>query len=212
MSDIINRIKNAVIGRKRNQIQELVKEAVAEKLPSHEIIDEGLIAAMDVVGRRFGTGEIFVPEMLVSALTMKMGLEIVKPHLIAEGGGIAKGTIVMGTVKGDLHDIGKNIVIMMLEGAGFNVVDLGVDLPLERILKEVEEIKPNILGLSALLTTTMPELRNVIEALESNGLRRIVKVMVGGAPVDAKFAEKIGADGYGRDAAHAVELARSLVA
>lgn len=212
MSDIINSIKNAVIERRRNQIQELVKEAVAEKIPFQEIINEGLIAAMDVVGRRFGSGEIFVPEMLVSALTMKMGLEMVKPHLTAEGDAVSKGTIVMGTVKGDLHDIGKNIVIMMLEGAGFNVVDLGVDLSLERILKEVEEIKPKILGLSALLTTTMPELHNVIKALESNGLRRKVKVMVGGAPVDAKFAEKIGADGYGRDAAHAVELARSLVA
>jgi 5-methyltetrahydrofolate--homocysteine methyltransferase len=211
MSDIIDKIKNAVIERRRDQIQELVNEAITERLPSQEIINEGLIAAMDVVGRRFGTGEIFVPEMLVSALTMKLGLEIVKPHLTAEGGGISRGTIVMGTVKGDLHDIGKNIVIMMLEGAGFNVVDLGVDLALERILEEVEQIKPNILGLSALLTTTMPELRNVIKALESSGLRKNVKVMVGGAPVDAKFAEKIGADGYGKDAAQAVELARSLV-
>jgi len=212
VSEIINGIKNAVIERKRDQIQELVKEAIAEKVPSQEIINDGLIAAMDVVGRRFGTGEIFVPEMLVSALTMKLGLEVVKPQLSQEGGGTSRGTIVMGTVNGDLHDIGKNIVIMMLEGAGFNVVDLGVNLPLEKILEEVEEIKPNILGLSALLTTTMPELRKVIEALESSGLRNSVKVMVGGAPVDAKFAEKIGADGYGKDAAHAVELARSLVA
>ncbi|MEW6402665.1 MAG: corrinoid protein [Chloroflexota bacterium] len=209
---MIDRIKNAVIERKRDQIQGLVSDALAEKVPCETIINDGLISAMDLVGRRFGTGEIFVPEMLVSALTMKLGLDVVKPHLNQEGGGTSRGTIVMGTVKGDLHDIGKNIVIMMLEGAGFIVADLGVNLPPERILEEVEQIKPNILGLSALLTTTMSELRNVIEALESSGLRKSVKVMVGGAPVDAKFAEKIGADGYGKDAAQAVELARRLVA
>ncbi|MCL5123537.1 MAG: corrinoid protein [Deltaproteobacteria bacterium] len=211
MSDIVNRIKNAVIERRRDQIQELVSEAIADKVDLEKVINDGLIAAMDVVGSRFGTGEIFVPEMLVSALTMKLGLAIVKPRLIAERGNISRGTIVMGTVKGDLHDIGKNIVIMMLEGAGFDVVDLGVDLPVETILAEIEKIAPKILGLSALLTTTMPELRNVIDALESRGLRRKVKVMVGGAPVDARFAKMIGADGYGKDAAQAVELARSLV-
>lgn len=212
MSDMITGIKNAVIERQRDRIEELVNRAIAEKVPSDDIINDGLIAAMDVVGTRFGTGEIFVPEMLVSAITMKLGLDVVKPHLNQEGGGTSRGTIVMGTVRGDLHDIGKNIVIMMLEGAGFTVVDLGVNLPPERILEEVEQVKPNILGLSALLTTTMSELRNVIEALESSGLRKSVKVMVGGAPVDAKFAEKIGADGYGKDAAQAVELARRLVA
>jgi 5-methyltetrahydrofolate--homocysteine methyltransferase len=164
-----------------------------------------------VVGKKFGTGEIFVPEMLVSALTMKMGLEVVKP-LLVEGGAPSKDTVIMGTVKGDLHDIGKNIVMMMLEGAGFNVVDLGVDLTVEALVDKVEELKPRIVGLSALLTTTMPEMKNVIEELQRRGLRDKVKVMVGGAPVDALFAEKIGADGYGKDAAAAVELARHLAA
>ena len=211
MSDIIDRIKTAVIDRKRDEIQNLVNEAVAEGIPAGTIVNEALIAAMDVVGRRFSSGEIFVPEMLVSALTMKMGLEILKPLLVGSAE-TSRGTILMGTVRGDLHDIGKNIVIMMLEGAGFKVVDLGVDATVEKVVAKVEEIKPDIVGLSALLTTTMPEMQNVIRELEGRGLREKVKVIVGGAPVDAKFAEKIGADGYGQDAAEAVELARRLVA
>jgi 5-methyltetrahydrofolate--homocysteine methyltransferase len=210
MSNIMDRIKIAVEDRKRNEIQNLVNEAIAEGIPAETIINEALIAAMDVVGRRFSSGEIFVPEMLVSALTMKMGLDIVKPLLVGSEGA-SRGTILMGTVKGDLHDIGKNIVIMMLEGAGFNVVDLGVDATVEKVVDKVEEFKPEILGLSALLTTTMPEMQNVIQALKERGLRDKVKVMVGGAPVDTKFAEKIGADGYGEDAAQAVELARKFV-
>ncbi len=210
MSDIMDRIKTAVIDRKRNEIQDLVNEGVTEGIPAETIVNEALIAAMDVVGRRFSSGEIFVPEMLVSALTMKMGLDIVKPLLVGSEG-TSRGTILMGTVKGDLHDIGKNIVIMMLEGAGFNVVDLGVDATAEIVVDKVEEFKPEILGLSALLTTTMPEMQNVIQVLKERGLRDKVKVMVGGAPVDTKFAEKIGADGYGEDAAQAVELARSFV-
>jgi len=211
MSDIIERIKSAVIERKRNEIEKLAKEAVDAHVPLDTIMSDGLIAAMDVVGKRFGSGEIFVPEMLVSALTMKMGLEVLKPHLIG-GAGSSRGTVLMGTVKGDLHDIGKNIVIMMLEGAGFKVVDLGVDLTVETLVDKVEELKPRIVGLSALLTTTMPEMKNVIEELQRRGLRERVKVMVGGAPVDAKFADEIGADGYGKDAAEAVELARRLAA
>lgn len=210
MSNIMDRIKIAVEDRKRNEIQNLVNEAIAEGIPAETIINEALIAAMDVVGRRFSSGEIYVPEMLVSALTMKMGLDIVKPLLVGSEGA-SRGTILMGTVKGDLHDIGKNIVIMMLEGAGFNVVDLGVDATVEKVVDKVEEFKPEILGLSALLTTTMPEMQNVIQALKERGLRDKVKVMVGGAPVDTKFAEKIGADGYGEDAAQAVELARKFV-
>ncbi len=210
MSNIMDRIKTAVEDRKRNEIQNLVNEAIADGIPAETIINEALIAAMDVVGRRFSSGEIFVPEMLVSALTMKMGLDIVKPLLVGSEGA-SRGTILMGTVKGDLHDIGKNIVIMMLEGAGFNVVDLGVDATVEKVVDKVEEFKPEILGLSALLTTTMPEMQNVIQALKERGLRDKVKVMVGGAPVDTKFAEKIGADGYGEDAAQAVELARKFV-
>jgi methylmalonyl-CoA mutase cobalamin-binding domain/chain len=141
---------------------------------------------------------------------MKRGLDLIKP-LLKEEDVESRGTIVMGTVNGDIHDIGKNIVIMMLEGAGFDVIDLGVDLPLETLIGRVEEIEPDILGLSALLTNTMPELKNVIETLESKGLRKRVKVMVGGAPVDAAFAAKIGADGYGTDAPEAVKLARRFM-
>jgi 5-methyltetrahydrofolate--homocysteine methyltransferase len=141
---------------------------------------------------------------------MKKGLDIIKP-LLKEGETESKGTIMMCTVKGDIHDIGKNLVNMMLEGAGFDVIDLGVDLTVETVIGQVEKIKPDVLGLSALLTTTMAEMKKVIETLESKGLRDSIKVMVGGAPVDATFAEKIGADGYGKDAAEAVDLARNFV-
>jgi 5-methyltetrahydrofolate--homocysteine methyltransferase len=141
---------------------------------------------------------------------MKKGLELLKPLLKGEGG--SRGRILMGTVKGDLHDIGKNLVIMMLEGAGFQVTDLGVDVTVESVVEKVREVQPDVLGLSALLTTTMPEMKRVIDELKSKGLREKVKVMVGGAPVDRKFADQIGADGYGKDAAGAVELARKLLA
>jgi 5-methyltetrahydrofolate--homocysteine methyltransferase len=211
MNERLETIKAAVVFGKHGEILELVRRAVDTGDDPNRIINEALIAAMDVVGQKFASNEIFVPEMLASAFTMKKGLEIVKPRL---GGEKSKsmGTVMMGTVKGDLHDIGKNLVIMMLEGAGFNVVDLGVDLSVEKVVEKVEEIKPLILGLSALLTTTMPEMKRVIEVLEQKGLRQKVKVLVGGAPVDARFAEKIGADGYGKDAAEAVRLAREIVA
>ena len=169
-----------------------------------------MIAAMDLVGQKFSDHEIFVPEMLVSAYTMKKGLDIIKPLLTGDTTEL-KATVLMYTVKGDVHDIGKNLVIMMLEGAGFNVMDLGVDLSVEMVVQQVKEIKPEILGLSALLTTTMPEMKKVIETLKADGLRNNVKVMVGGAPVDTGFAQEIGADGYGKDATEAVFLARNLV-
>jgi len=212
MSDILEQIKNAVITRKRAEIQGLVKTAVSEGIDPGAIIDDGLIGAMDVVGRQFSDNEIFVPEMLVSALTMKMGLDVVKPLLLKRGDARSKGTIIMATVKGDIHDIGKNIVIMMLEGAGFRVVDLGVDMTVERLMEQVEAIQPDLVGLSALLTTTMPEMRRAVKVLHERGSGRTVKVMVGGAPVSDSFAREIGADGYGADAAEAVELARRLMA
>ncbi|MCK4819735.1 corrinoid protein [bacterium] len=207
MSEHLDNIKEAVISGKHTEIEVLVKGAIEDKADLDQIINEGMIAAMDVVGQRFAESEIFIPEMLVSAVTMKKGLDIIKPLL--KGDKIeSKGTIIMCTVKGDIHDIGKNLVIMMLQGAGFDVIDLGVDMSTEELAQKVEEIRPDILGLSALLTTTMPEIKNVIETLKDKGLRNSVKVMVGGAPVDSSFAEKIGADGYGKDAAEAVELAR----
>jgi 5-methyltetrahydrofolate--homocysteine methyltransferase len=210
MNAELQAIKTAVVNGKHLEIEDLVKRALDQNTDMNDIINDALIAAMDVVGQKFSRSEIFVPEMLVSAVSMKKGLEIIKP-LLGAGRAEHKGIILMGTVKGDLHDIGKNLVIMILEGAGFKVIDLGVDLNVEKVIQQVQEVKPDILGLSALLTTTMPEMRNVIEALEQNGLRKSVKVMVGGAPIDAAFAEKIGSDGYGKDAAEAVQLARRLV-
>jgi len=211
MGDYIETIKAAVISGAHKEIESLVKKALDQGASPEKIIDEAMIAGMDVVGRNFSQNIIFVPEMLVAAVTMKKGLELIKP-LLKSGTDEPRGTIVMCTVKGDMHDIGKNLVAIMLEGAGFNVVNLGVDQSVETLVAKVKEIKPDILGLSALLTTTMPEMRKVIEALQASGLRKDVKVMVGGAPVDAAFAEKIGADGYGKDAAEAVETARNLMA
>jgi 5-methyltetrahydrofolate--homocysteine methyltransferase len=207
MIEIMNAIKNCVIDGKLSEIKGLVQNALDAKIDTKTIINDALIAAMDVVGKNFGVGKIFVPEMLVAALTMKSGLDIVKPRLA--GGQIqSRGTVVMATVKGDLHDIGKNLVSMMLEGAGFKVLDLGVDLSVEKLIDQVKAIQPDILGLSALLTTTMPEMQKVIGELKTQGLRDKVKVLVGGAPLDRAFAEKIGADGYGANAAEAVEMAR----
>ena len=210
MSDTLQMIKDAVITRQRAEIQKLVKAAVDDGLDPNSIINDGLIPAMDEVGRQFGESEIFVPEMLVSSMTMKLGLDVVKP-LLLDKEAQSRGTIIMATVKGDLHDIGKNIVIMMLEGAGFNVVDLGVDMTVETIIEKIKVIMPDILGLSALLTTTMPEMERAIQELKAKGLREKVKVMVGGAPVNKSFAEKIGADGHGADATEAVKLARRLI-
>jgi 5-methyltetrahydrofolate--homocysteine methyltransferase len=207
MADHMEAIKNAVIGGKHTEIKALVSQALDAGLDPNTIINDSLIAAMDVVGTDFGAGKIFVPEMLVAALTMKSGLDIVKPRLAA-GESRSRGTVIMATVKGDLHDIGKNLVSMMLEGAGFKVLDLGVDLSVEKLIDQVKAIQPDILGLSALLTTTMPEMQKVIGELKTQGLRDKVKVLVGGAPLDRAFAEKIGADGYGANAAEAVELAR----
>lgn len=211
MSETLERIKQAVVSGKHKAIEGLVQTAIDEKVDFSRIINEALIGGMDVVGRQFGSGEIFVPEILVSALTMQRGLAKIKP-LLKAGDSKSRGTVLMGTVKGDLHDIGKKLVIMMLEGAGFEVVDLGVDVSAENVVDKIAEIKPDVIGLSALLTTTMPEMQRVISVMQDRGLRNKVKVMVGGAPVDAKFAEKIGADGYGKDAFEAVQLARKLIA
>ncbi|MCF8131153.1 MAG: corrinoid protein [Deltaproteobacteria bacterium] len=210
MNALLNTIKEAVISKKRKEIEGLVDQAIEAGIEPGLIINDGLIAAMDVVGEQFSASEIFVPEMLASALTMKMGLEKVKP-LLTSSNQPSRGTVLMGTVKGDMHDIGKNIVNMMLEGAGFTVVDLGVDLTVEKLISEIETLKPDLLGLSALLTTVMPEMERAVRELGEKGLRKNMKIMVGGAPVSKAFADKIGADGHGGDAAEAVELAKRLV-
>lgn len=210
MSNNLSLIKNAIISGKHKEIEDLVRAAIKEDLDLDSLINDTMIGAMDIVGQQFADNVIYVPEMLVSAMTMKKGLEIIKP-LLQDAACESKGTIIMCTVKGDMHDIGKNLVIMMLEGAGFNVIDLGVDLSVEKLIERVEEINPDVLGLSALLTTTMPEMKKVIETLEEKGMRNKVKVIVGGAPVNAAFAQKIDADGYGADATEAVKQARSLI-
>ncbi len=210
MSDQLDNIRKTIVEGLHNEIEELVQKALADNIAPDSIVNEAMIPGMDIVGQKFSANEIFVPEMLVAAVTMNKGLDILKP-MLQQSGSKSKGTIVMCTVKGDLHDIGKNLVIMMLEGAGFEVIDMGVDMSVDNLIEKVQEIKPDILGLSALLTTTLPEMAKVVESLKATGMRDQVKVMIGGAPVDAAYCDKIGADAYGKDAAQAVEIARGLV-
>jgi len=174
------------------------------------ILKEALISAMDEVGKRFEAGDFFVPEMLIAARAMKTGIALLRP-LLAETGVEPVGKVIIGTVKGDLHDIGKNLVGLMLEGAGFEVVDLGTDVSIEAFVDSVRQEQPQILGMSALLTTTMPSAAEVVKALADAGVRGQVKVLVGGAPVTEAYAEQIGADGYAPDAAAAVKRAKNLI-
>jgi 5-methyltetrahydrofolate--homocysteine methyltransferase len=173
------------------------------------ILNDGLISAMDEVGEKFSAGELFVPEMLMAAQAMKAGLELLKPHL-GEGGVQSKGTVVIGTVKGDLHDIGKNLVSMMMEGAGFDVIDLGVDVESEAFVKSAAEKNADVIALSALLTTTMPAMESTVKAVKEAGMT--TRTIIGGAPVTQAFADQIGADGYSADAPGAVKLVKELVA
>ena len=176
----------------------------------NEILNRGMLSTMEVIGRRFSAGDVFIPEVLLSARAMNAALKVLEPYLAKEEKD-ASGKLIVGTVRGDLHDIGKNMVVTMLKGVGFEVIDLGINIKTEDFVSKVAEIKPDILGLSALLTTTMPEMKKVIDALEESGLRGKVKIMVGGAPVNETFAQKIGADGYAADAGASVELAKKLL-
>ncbi|MDR2460118.1 MAG: corrinoid protein [Deltaproteobacteria bacterium] len=204
----IKDVYQAVVDFDDDAIGDLVEKEVKAGTPVQKILDEGLIAAMDAVGKLFSEGELFVPEMLMAATAMKVGLNVLKPHL-AQAGSSTIGTVVIGTVKGDLHDIGKNLVGMMLEGGGFEVYDLGSDVDPARFVEAAKDKKAQIVGLSALLTTTMPYMEETVNALKEAGIDS--KVIIGGAPVTAAYAEKIGAAGYSDDAPGAVELARSLV-
>lgn len=190
-------------------VKEMTEKAIAEGLVAQDVMQDGLIAGMSVVGEDFKHNRLYVPQVLIAARAMKAGMSILEPILKASGHESA-GTIVIGTVKGDLHDIGKNLVKMMAEGAGFTVVDIGVDQPAEQFLAAVREHDAGILGMSALLTTTMPYMKTVIDALHEEESLEHVKVCVGGAPVSEMFAEEIGADGYGADASRAVELFKEL--
>ncbi len=207
----IDTIYAAVLEGDAKGAQAGVKAALEAGLNPEAILKDGLIATMGEVGRLFEEGEYFVPEMLVAARAMQGGLTLLKPHLAA-GGAVATGKAVVGTVKGDLHDIGKNLVAMMLEGAGFEVVDLGTDVTPEKFVKAVLDHQPQLIGMSALLTTTMPSMNSTVKALQEAGVREQVKVMIGGAPVTDGFARQIGADGYAPDASSAVRLAKSLIA
>src|SRR5512143_448015 len=199
----IDTIFNAVLEGDAKGCTAGVQAAMDAGMPPDTILKEGLIAAMAEVGRLFEENEYFVPEMLVSARAMQAGLSLLKPSLAASGAAPA-GKVVVGTVKGDLHDIGKNLVAMMLEGAGFEIIDLGTDVTPEKFVAAVVEHKPQVIGMSALLTTTMPSMGNTVKALQEAGVRDQVKVMVGGAPLTDEFAKRIGADGYAPDASSAV--------
>jgi 5-methyltetrahydrofolate--homocysteine methyltransferase len=207
---ILDNLRQSVIDGDMNHTQELVEKAIAENVPAEQILKEGLISAMSEVGRMFEAGEFFVPEMLIAARAMKTGLTLLRPHLIAANVH-AIGKVIIGTVEGDVHDIGKNLVGMMLEGAGFEVIDLGADVPPEKYVRAVKEHHPDLVACSALLTTTMLRMKDIILSLEEAGLRGQVKVMVGGAPITESYARDIGADLYAPDAASAASRAKELI-
>ena len=202
-------IADSLIKGQAPQVKELVQKAVDEGTSPGDILNKGLIAGMSVVGKRFKKNEIYVPEVLIAARAMHAGMDILKP-LLSESGVEPKGVFSMGTVKGDLHDIGKNLVMMMIEGAGFKVVDLGVDVAPEKYVQAVRD-GAQILGMSALLTTTMPAMKTTIDAITAAGVRDSVKIIVGGAPLTQAFADEIGADGYATDAASASDLANEMI-
>ncbi len=208
--DEIKMIYQAVLEGDADSAKEGVQGALRAGLPANKIMQEGLISAMREVGRLYEEGEYFVPEMLIAARAMQAGLEPLKP-LLAQSGIDTAGRVVIGTVKGDLHDIGKNLVGMMLEGAGFEVIDLGTDVTPEKFVEAVRQRKPQLLAMSALLTTTMASMVNTIQALKDAGVREQVKVIIGGAPLTQEYANRIGADGFSADASSAARLAMSLV-
>lgn len=210
MSEAIESIKNAVIRGKRKEALEETQRALAAGVDAAAIMKEGLIAAMSVVGQKYSSGEFFLPQMMIAARAMTETLPVLKPHLV---GAAAKqrGKAVIGTVAGDFHDIGKNIVKMMLEGAGYGVVDLGVDVPAERFVEAVRKESPNFVLMSSLITLTMESMRKTIQALDAAGVRGAIRVGVGGAPLTAKFAQEIGADFYSPDAYECVEACNRLV-
>jgi len=211
MADRYEQLVSSLYNGEEEEVAALVRQALDQGAAPERILAEGLIAGMDAVGADFKSGELFVPEVLIAAKAMQAGLNILRP-LLAAAGAPSAGKYVIGTVKGDLHDIGKNLVKMMAEGAGFEVIDLGTDAPPEKFLAAVRQHQPQLVGMSALLTTTMVNMKATIVALEEAGLRASVKILVGGAPVTEAFARQIGADAYAPDSANAVDVARQLSA
>jgi 5-methyltetrahydrofolate--homocysteine methyltransferase len=206
----LQKIYDSVLNGEMDDVAAFVQAALDAQINPGVILNEGMISAMQEVGRLFEEGEYFVPEMLISARAMQTGLALLKPHLV-QANVQSSGKVIIGTVKGDLHDIGKNLVAMMLEGAAFEIVDLGTDVSPDQFIAAVKTHQPAIVGLSALLTTTMPNMKTTIEALKTAGLRDQVKVIIGGAPVTEAYARDIGADGFATDASRAVALAKSLI-
>ena len=210
MSTLYERIATAILEGDSDSVPGLVQKGLDEGMRAKALLDNGLVVGMDEVGVRFKRGDMFVPEVLMSAEAMKSGMFLLRP-ILAEAGEEMLGTIVLGTVEGDLHDIGKNLVGMMCEGGGFEVVNLGFDVPPEKFIEAIKEYQPQIVGMSALLTTTMRSMGHTIKAIAEAGLRDQIKIMVGGAPVDAEFADRIGADGYGSNGPAAADLAKKFV-
>lgn len=191
-------------------VKNLTEEALSQNISAEEVLNSGLVAGMNVIGKQFKNNEVFIPEVLVAARAMKAGMQIIRP-LLAEANVEPLGKVIIGTVGGDLHDIGKNIVAMLLEGAGFEVLDLGADVTKEKFLEFAEKEKPDVLGMSALLTTTMVFMKGMVQSLEESGLKDKIKVIVGGAPITQSYADEIRADGYAPDAASAVDLVKSVM-
>ncbi len=210
MSELFAKMSEAVIAADAETVNKLVEEALGNGIGAKEVLDNGLIPGMDIVGQRMKTGEMFIPEVLRSAKIMQAAMDLLRTHL-SEKESLGLGTFVIGTVEGDLHDIGKNLVSMMLRGAGFTVVDLGTSVKPQDFVDAVKEHKAVVIGMSALLTTTMPKMDQTVKALKEAGIREQVKIMAGGAPVTEKFVEEIGADAYGANAGSATEKAKELV-
>ena len=207
---ILDEMNKSVIEGNRDKVEKLTRQALDQGIEVKTILNQGLIAPMDVVGQRFESGEMFIPEMIVAGEAMTRGLNVLRP-LFKESGIKPQGTVVIGTVQGDRHSIGKSLVSMMMEGAGFKMVDLGVDVTPEQFVKSVKEEGAQLVGMSALLTTTMPAMKTTIDALKEAGLLDKVKTLIGGAPITQEYANKIGADGYAPDAATGVRKAKELV-
>jgi 5-methyltetrahydrofolate--homocysteine methyltransferase len=208
--DVLQKISEELQKGNFEQLPGFVQEALDAGIPPSRILKDGLVVGMSAVGEQFQNDEIFLPDVLISAKAMQAAMTVLRPKLMEAGVKLA-GKIVMGTVKGDIHDIGKNLVAMLLEGAGFQVIDLGIDVSPEKFVEAVKSSKADVVGLSALLTITMPLMKEVVESLQESGIRNTVKVLVGGAPVTEQFAKEIGADGYAPDAHTAVEQVRELV-
>ncbi len=208
-AELLNSIKENLMKGKANDVKILCEQAIKEKIPVEKILNEGLISAMGIIGEKFKNNQVYVPEVLIAARAMNSGMAVLKPHLKAADVK-AKGIVCIGTVKGDLHDIGKNLVRMMLEGAGYEVIDLGVNVEPQKFLEAVKDKKAQVIAMSALLTTTMGSMKATIDALKTSGLK--AKTIVGGAPLTDSFAKEIGADGYAADAASAVDVVNKLIA